>query len=253
MFFVLSKVLLFLLSPFIWTLLVFIFGFITKNALYRKRAFITAFAMLLFFSNGFIFDQLIKTWEVDPVMMRELDSKYDYAIVLGGMASHDSSMNRIVFHESIDRLLQTLDLFTQSYVDTIIISGGSANLLFKERKEATVLKEYFTALGLSEKRIIAEPHSRNTYENALNSKKLISNPEENNILLVTSAFHMRRAQAVFTKLGMQVDTYPAHFISSTGPFNPASIILPNAATFVGWDMLIKEMVGLIMYKIRGYA
>lgn len=217
------------------------------------RAFIAAFVMLLFFSNGFIFDQIIKWWEADPVMKSELDSNYDYAIVLGGMASHDSSMNRIVFHESMDRLLQTLDLYSEGFVDTIVISGGSARLIFKEKKEATVLKQYLVDLGIDGQRIFTDPESRNTYENITNSLKLIDQPQQRKLLLVTSAFHMRRAKAILKKQGIAADTYPAHFISSTGPFNPASIVLPSAGTFVGWDMFIKEMVGLLMYKIKGYA
>lgn len=253
MFFILSKVLLFLLSPFIWVILVFIAGFVLKKPVLKKRSFITAFAMLLFFSNGFIFDQVIKWWEADPVMKNELDSNYDYAIVLGGMASHDSSMNRIVFHESIDRLLQTLDLYADGFVDTIVISGGSAKLLFKEKKEATVLKDYLVDLGLEPDRIRTDPESRNTYENITNSLKLIHEPQDRKLLLVTSAFHMRRVKAILKKQGIVADTYPAHFISSIGPFNPANIVLPGAGTFVGWDMFIKEMVGLLIYKLKGYA
>jgi uncharacterized SAM-binding protein YcdF (DUF218 family) len=253
MFFILSKVLLFLLSPFIWVIIVFILGFVFKKPKWKKRSFVCAFLMLLFFSNGFIFDQIIKWWEAEPVMMHELDANYDYAIVLGGMASHDSSMNRIVFHESIDRLLQTLDLYSRGFIDTVIISGGSARLLFKEKKEATVLKNYLVNLGVNSERLLTDPESKNTYENITNSIKLMNEPEKQKVLLVTSAFHMRRVKAVLEKAGIQADTYPAHFISSAGPFNPATIVLPGAGTFVGWDMLIKEIVGLMVYKIKGYA
>ena len=253
MFFILSKVLLFLLSPFIWVIIVFILGFIFKNPIWKKRSFVAAFLMLLFFSNGFIFDQIAKWWEAEPVMANELDANYDYAIVLGGMASHDSLMNRIVFHESIDRLLQTLDLYSRGFIDTVIISGGSARLLFKERKEATVLKNYLVDLGIDKERMLTDPDSRNTYENITNSIKLMHKPAKQNVLVITSAFHMRRVKAVLKKSGIQADTYPAHFISSTGPFNPASIVLPGVGTFVGWEMLIKEMVGLMVYKIKGYA
>lgn len=253
MFFILSKVLTFLLSPFIWVIAVMLAALIVKRKTIKKRLFLTAFIMLLVFGNGFLFDQMVRWWEADPVMEHQLDATYDYAVVLGGMASHDSSMNRIIFHESIDRLLQTLDLYSQGHVDTIIISGGSARLIFKEKIESTVLKDYLVGIGMDEKRIIAETESRNTQENAANTLKLIENPEDLNILLVTSAFHMRRAEAVFNKKGIAVDIYPTHFISSTGPFNPVSIVLPSASTFSGWEMLIKEVVGLIMYKIKGYA
>lgn len=253
MFFILSKVFTFLLSPFIWIILVFLFGFFTKYGFYKRRAFIIAFAMLLFFSNGFICDQVIKWWELEPVAVNELKPSYDYAIVLGGMASYDSTINRIIFHESTDRLLQALDLYSRGYIDTLIISGGSARLMFKERKEASVLKEYLVRLGLPSDRIIADPNSRNTQENAANTLNIIKQPDQQKILLVTSAFHMRRARAVFQKKGFNIDTYPAHFISSKGPFNPVSIILPTASAFLGWDLLIKEMVGLTIYKIKGYA
>ncbi|MDP6653906.1 MAG: YdcF family protein, partial [Gammaproteobacteria bacterium] len=64
-------------------------------------------------------------------------------------------------------------------------------------KGAEFAQFLFEQLGVTEQAIIYESESRNTFENAQNSKQLLSPSEEQNWILITSAFHMPRSVGVF--------------------------------------------------------
>jgi uncharacterized SAM-binding protein YcdF (DUF218 family) len=225
--------------------------FVKKKKL--KRIFtISLIAVLWFFSNSFIFDQVVRFWEVKPVQLSELDTTYEYGIVLGGIASFDEDYQRTVFTGSTDRIMQTLYLYKSGIIKKIVIVGGSYRVLLKDRKEAEYLKEYLVLLGIPEEDILTETESRNTHENAANAAVLLKDQLNNKMLLVTSAFHIRRAKGCFEKEGFTVDVFPAQQMSSIGPFNPASLIVPRAGVFGGWNLMLKEILGYVTYKVTGY-
>ena len=100
----------------------------------------------------------------------------------------------------------------------IIFSGGTNALIFGEEAEAAFAVRQLEALGVPHERITAEEQSRNTVENAVFSR-LIANPQPGQRwLLLTSAFHMPRAIAVFRAAGFPVEAYPVDW-RTTGPID----------------------------------
>src|SRR4051812_47432029 len=104
MFFYLSKLFSFLLSPFIWIFALFIYAFVTKIESRAKKLRITAVALLYIFSNPFLVDECFRLWE--PVTPdHDLDSShYAGAIVLGGIGDVDLRLQKINFGHCADRL-----------------------------------------------------------------------------------------------------------------------------------------------------
>ncbi len=82
MIFILSKVLLFLIKPLIWSCCLFIFALFNKSAWKRKRLLIAGVVVLLLFSNGFIFGKVANAYEADYPP----NDTYDVGIVLGGFS-----------------------------------------------------------------------------------------------------------------------------------------------------------------------
>jgi uncharacterized SAM-binding protein YcdF (DUF218 family) len=187
MFFYLSKILQYLITPTVWILVTFILSIILNEAKLKKFLGIVSLSMLLLFTNPFIFDEFMRAWEPDAVQKYEIEEKYDYAIVLSGMITYDEKYERINFQSATDRLLQATDLYKDGIVDKIFITGGSGKIFDQKHKEAQLLKEYLIKLGFPASDILIEPNSKNTYENAVESKKIL-NPEINNktYLLITS-------------------------------------------------------------------
>ncbi|MFN5323614.1 MAG: YdcF family protein, partial [Bacteroidota bacterium] len=72
-------------------------------------------------------------------------------------------------------------------------------------------------------------------------------------LLITSAFHMRRAEGCFRKAGMAFDVFPVDSGKSIISFNPYRILIPDVSAISVWDRLIHEWIGLTIYRAMGYV
>jgi uncharacterized SAM-binding protein YcdF (DUF218 family) len=251
MMFILSKLLSFLTQPFIWILGLLIWAWLTKRAGLRKWLLIVSACLGFLFSNQFILNQVVKGWEVSPKHYSELKGPYDYAIVLGGMASFDNEYDRIRFNGASDRLWQSVDLYKKGIIRGFILSGGSSSVLHPEDREMVFLKDYLLELGIPQESILSDTLSRNTRENAKNVKNNFYVPGKK-YLLVTSAIHMRRALACFRQEGIPVASFSADVVAPIkNRFNPGSL-LPSAGALGGWEAVMHEMIGYMMYDILGY-
>lgn len=252
MFFILSKILSFLINPLIWIFCLLLFSAFSKQLKHKKISLLSALFLLLFFSNSFIINQVFQCWEV-PATNYENMEKYDVGIVLGGMATYDPTLDRLQFQRGMDRLLQAIELYKKSYVKKILFVGGSGSLLHKDEKEGLWIEKYLLTLGIPREDFLIESESRNTRENALFAKKTL---EVNNIngkyLLITSAFHMRRSLACFKKVGLQVTPYSTDRYSGPPKFDLEFLLVPNIASINGWEVLLHELFGYLTYKVSGY-
>lgn len=249
MFFVFSKLLYFLITPIIWIIGLLAFALFTKRVKLKKICFFSALGLLLFFSNTIVFDTFEHLWEVPSKKSTEIIGKYKYAVVLGGMASENRETGEIQYFPSIDRLLKGIELFRKGMVEKILITGGSGLLSDQEVKEAETLKKFCINFGIPDSVIILETESRNTYENALFTKKIIG--INDSILLITSTFHMRRSLAIFNKQefrSIPIQADPLALVNYT----PDDYFLPKADPLMKWNLLIKEMVGYVAYRLAGY-
>ncbi len=90
------------------------------------------------------------------------------------MVSENIFTGKVQFSESIDRLMQAIILYKHDKIKKIVITSGSSILLNQRVKEADILLPFCISLGIPKNDIIIEPNSRNTHENALFTKELIS-------------------------------------------------------------------------------
>ena len=96
-----------------------------------------------------------------------------------------------------NRLLHAYRLYSANKAPIIVISGGNVFEQVGVESEAYYISEILKDWGISSEQIIVEGQSRNTYENAVRTKKLMESRQIDRILLVTSSFHMPRAIATF--------------------------------------------------------
>ena len=64
---------------------------------------------------------------------------------------------------------------------------------------------------------------------------------------------MLRASKCFNKQGIEVVQFPVDRISGSRKFHLEHLILPQAETLQKWQVFIHEMVGICVYKIKGYV
>jgi uncharacterized SAM-binding protein YcdF (DUF218 family) len=176
----------------------------------------------------------------------------DGIVVLGGPIDADLSVahDTPVIRWAPDRIVATAELARRYPGARVIFTGGSANLIFNEAKEADFAAEIFEALGIDKTRLIMERRSRNTYENAVFSKALVAPKPGERWLLVTSAYHMPRAIGLFRKVGFAVEPYPVDWRVGAC----ADVFAFSQAASDGLsrtDIAMREWIGLLAYRLAG--
>jgi uncharacterized SAM-binding protein YcdF (DUF218 family) len=179
------------------------------------------------------------------------DKKDSCAILLGGFTSVDDVGNGY-FNASADRFIEAVKLKDEGRVDKILMSGGSGLLLKgKDFSEADFVVPQLKAVNIAPASLLSENKSRNTFENALFSKRVLDSAQVNGpYLLVTSAFHMRRSLLIFKKLGLDVVPYPCDFKTSRSDISILDALIPSADTLGFWSLYTKELVGYIAYYFK---
>ncbi len=253
MFFLLSKILYFFISPFNWILLLFIWWLFTKNAARKKKIGISLLILVLFFSNPYIIHEITLGWQEKEKIM-QTDERYQTGIVLAGFVGFLYKTRQGYYGAASDRFIQTMRLYKTGRIKKILITGGSGNPWRQEYKEADFVKEQLIDMGVPADDIIAESESRNTFENAAHTKAVLDSLHLTEpCLLITSAMHMKRSQQVFSKAGIKTIAYPCNFNAIPNPQTFMSTVVPTYKAFEGWDVFLKEAVGLVMYKLTGKA
>lgn len=254
MFFILSKILSFLVHPFSWIVISVIIGLLTKRRKLKKWTLRGAGIAVLFFTNTVLFSEFTRLWETEGTKIADV-GHYDAAIVLGGMAEFDNNLDRLSIRRGGDRLWQAIHLYHLGKVDKIMIVGANGDVFDKGLNEAVQFKTVLLDWGIPAEDLIIEAKSKNTYENAVESKKVLANyPEAQNFLLVTSALHMPRSKACFEKVGFtNFDVFTTdHYTGPIRGYSFEQFIVPNISNMSDWSKLIHEWVGYITYSFAGY-
>jgi uncharacterized SAM-binding protein YcdF (DUF218 family) len=149
-----------------------------------------------------------------------------------------------------DRFIEAAAL-AHRYPDArIVVSGGVGELIRDAEGDGTTAPRLLTALGISPDRLILENQSRDTYENAVFTKQLVTPAPGETWLLVTSAFHMPRSMALFRKAGFAVTPWPVDYRTSgregVGLFadNPIDSVQTTTTA-------VREWIGLFAYWLSG--
>lgn len=109
-------------------------------------------------------------------------------------------------------------------------------------------------LGVPREQIISEEQSRDTYENAVYTSKILKERNITNFFLVTSGIHMYRAVAVFKKNGFSPIPVPSGYISTMSDewISFPDSVLPSSGAFHSLFYVLHEYIGLVWYKLRGF-
>jgi uncharacterized SAM-binding protein YcdF (DUF218 family) len=173
----------------------------------------------------------------------------DGIVVLGGPIDPDLSLvhGMPVTLGGADRLIQAAALARRYPNARVLFTGGSANLISTNAKEADQAAELLVSLGVARERLILERQSRNTYENAAFSRVMVMPKPGERWLLVTSAYHMPRSVGLFRKVGFPVEPYPVDWrVTNTLDFEMFAVQGLRRT-----DVAVREWVGLVTYRLRG--
>ncbi len=159
-------------------------------------------------------------------------------------------------NDSFERVVAAAELYRQKAAPRIIVSSGSGSMSYPLAKEAPYSAEFLEFMGVPASVIQIEDKSRNTYENAVYTKALIVHDgtpgragKTPKIALVTSAWHMRRAAAIFRKQGIDFD--PVAVDSLAQPLEMPNDLFPDAWALTRTTRILREIIGYVAYRFMG--
>ncbi|MEN0053709.1 MAG: YdcF family protein [Mucilaginibacter sp.] len=242
MFFILSKVLSFLLYPLLYVFVLLLIAVFSKNAQKKRKYLIYGLITLYVFSNSFLINRFAGAWDIAPAKL-ENGKVYNAAILLGGFSSDDSE-GQGMFNTAADRFIQAVLLQKTGRIKNIVVTGGNGNLNPSAFREGAWVRYKLKDAQIPDSCVLIEDQSRNTLENASFTKVLLQkHKQQGPYLLVTSAFHMRRSVRIFRKTGIDVVPYPCNYIAGRGAFALDEFV-PSADALSKWSTYIKEVIGL---------
>jgi uncharacterized SAM-binding protein YcdF (DUF218 family) len=195
------------------------------------------------------------SWLYKPLEQRfatkpTLPANVDGIIVLGGFvnASNSAYWQQLELTGSAERGIAFAQLAHQYPTARLAMTGGSGVLLEQGSREADFVPELLQALQIDPSRVVLERESRNTIENASNTKRLLQPQPGETWVLITSASHMPRAVGVFCQQGWPVLPWPVDHHSSPANSRPQLDLIEH---FFDLNSALHEWIGLVAYHLRG--
>jgi uncharacterized SAM-binding protein YcdF (DUF218 family) len=215
---------------------------------------VCACIVLLASASPNVADHLLGSLEAQFPPLTVYDTPKADAIVYlgGGLGVMRPPRLSVDLLASSDRLLHTARLYRAGRAPVVIVSGGSVwprqQGLPESQDAASLLVEW----GVDESAIIIEDRSRTTYENAVNTRGILRDHHLRQVLLVTSASHMRRSLATFRSLGIEAIAATTDHQVTRSDEPPALRWLPSADALGNSERAIKELIGYFVYHWRGW-
>ena len=165
-------------------------------------------------------------------------------------------------NEAGDRIIYAAWLYQQGAAPHVLASGGIVGVDGPAvQSGAESMAQLLSIMGVPPAAVWQESRSRNTYENAVESKKLLDAEGIRRIILVTSALHMPRARAIFSRQGFDVIPAPTDYTVTAAAWDyyltpdPAIQVfnlLPTTEALDNTIGALKEYMGLVVYRLRGW-
>ena len=236
--------------PLIFSPLMLVIGLIILGIIFNLRKFtLIAVIVLILSSLPIISNKFIAYLEKDyqPIEIADVEN-VDAIVVLSGMIRviGDEENLKYEFTGSVDRFFAGLDLFNNNKSPILIFTRGKMPWSVGIA-EAEYLKELAIKYGISEENIILTDEVQKTDQEAKAIKKILT--ENAKIILVTSAFHMPRAEKVFKAANINLIPYPVDFQNSKSKTTMMDFI-PSAGSLFDTSHFVREMIGRLYYNLK---
>lgn len=259
-----SKLLSILLDPLLisFALLLAAWFFHRRRLFVFKELFALRLLVLCVFACPLVSEMLIGSLEnQNPDRGLAAISPAQAIVVLGGSLEEPGPQHQAsALLDSSDRLLTGFRLYRATKAPILVMSGGNNPAFRKtgtgsslQAPEADSMRALLEEWGVPEAATLVEEKSINTHENAINTHQLLAAQGITRIILVTSAFHLPRAAAAFRKAGFDVDPAPANFRNRWFDSDMVPRWVPQARALEDSSLAIYEWVGLLVYRLRGWA
>lgn len=176
----------------------------------------------------------------------------DAILLLGGATKPAlPPREQVELNESADRIVHAARLFRAGKAPVIVVSSGRMPWQAHLPPETDGIAALLAELGVPPGAIVREAESTNTYENCVNSKRLLDARGAREVLLVTSAIHMRRAVATCRTAGLALRAAPTDFWVA-GDEGSTRDLVPDTEALMLTHLALRERLGFWVYQRRGW-
>jgi len=222
---------------------------------FKNPAKTKIFLVILFlwtFSIGFVADLLWKLVEYPWQRIDENSAPTADAIVVlssNGLNKAPGKANIIEWRDP-DRFFAGVSLFQKGKAQQLFFTGGVIPYEKTSKDEGTLYKEYAVSLGIPSEAIKTTDRVVNTAQEAIEIRKMLNQQNSpSKILLVTSAFHMKRAKKQFERQGLFVYPFPVDFKTTKfSPWQSPFQWIPNARSLHRSSQALREVLGRTIYR-----
>jgi len=221
-------------------------------------------ALIWLASMPWLSRQLVRSLEEQAVRLTPASlPNADAVLVLGGGLLPPLAPRRgVEVADAGDRLLTGVDLIREGKAPWLVVSGGRVTFNADDPTppEATYAATLAEKLGVPPERIVRSEGPRNTAEEAIALRSIARERGWRSLLLVTSATHLPRATATFRRLsGLTIVPVACDFQlaarSRSGGATAESLVLdllPQASSLNSTTSSLKELLGLAVYRLKGW-
>ena len=167
----------------------------------------------------------------------------EYILVLG--SGHKSDENLSITSQvkmvGINRLVEGIRHYKNLENAKLIVSGYSST---DKNSHALMQEKLAISLGVKQEDIIRLDTTKDTKEEAIETKKIVG---ENELILVTSASHMKRSFLLFKKEGLNVIASPTNHLAYEDDSYSAYF---SAKNLRNCETAIHEYLGLLYSYLR---
>lgn len=254
-----------LFSPVLIMLLLLIIGtvatLVRPRSKWGKALLATGCLLMLIFLCTPLADILLANLEqrFPPLLQPQIAAPMQNIVVLSGYGEDwpHLPITSALTASTICRMVEGLRLYRLLPGSKITLSGGTLREGFQP--VSAMMAAFMRAMGVPTEDLQMETRSTTTYENMLETKKLLGHAP---FILVTSAAHLKRAVAMARNLDMRVIPAPA-CIRTLGAYPPGmtwkgwlqaalqGFEWPTPQRLIDLQSVYHEHLGYLWYKIRG--
>lgn len=178
----------------------------------------------------------------------------DAVIVLGGgIAPSTNDVVGFTFTDAGDRIIAAVELMRQGKAPVLVMGGGFYQETGDKISDTPLVRGWIERWGLVTNEIVALGVTHNTREEAVEVKALAGRRGWRRVILVTSAFHMKRTEAVFRTAGLDVVPVACDFNTVGRPKDESRFSLfPQHESVGSLSYYLHEQVGMLVYRLRGW-
>ena len=242
----LHKILPLIVSP-----LFLVMVLITWGIVFRSRIAGTLAVSILIICSLPIFSNKLITFLENEYILSDVSSAKtaDAIVVLSGMVRTINGKNGLSYEwaEASDRIFAGIELIKENKAPIMVLTGGKLPWSVG-KPEGEYLRDVAIKSGVPNKNILLTENVENTDQEAKAVAKLL-NKASPKIILVTSAFHMPRAQKVFEAAGINIEPFAVDFLSGAEKSTIVNFI-PSAKAFNQTSFFIRELIGRLYYNLK---